>query len=334
MFTVAPSTLHQSGKPVDEDRHFRSQKYLTVSSQLHLEAFAQSVGKAWSLSPCFRAERSDTPRHLSEFYMLEAELAFVEDLNEVMDSVESMLRTVANNLQQAPIAAELLRFRSSRPAEGEERGISSEDLQKRWQSLAEGPWPRITFEHAIHVLNEAATCNKVKFEFPAAIGAGLHAEHERYLAEHLGHYGPIFITDYPRDIKPFYMPASAAPLRSEAPSTVACFDLILPEVCEIVGGSLREHRLSYLLESMKRHGLSIPATYGNSEESRTVDESAPPRSDESQESLRWYLDLRKYGSVPHGGFGLGFDRLLGYLSGVPNIRDIVGFPRWYGRCDC
>jgi asparaginyl-tRNA synthetase len=267
--------------------------------------------------------------------MLEAELAFVEDVHEVMDVVESMLRAVANNLQQSPIGAELLQFRSSKIADSEESGISSDDLQKRWQSLAEGPWPRITFEHAIVMLNEAAARGEATFEFPPAYGEGLHAEHERYLAEHLGHHGPIFITDYPRDIKPFYMPDSTSASQSSTLSTVACFDLIVPDVCEIVGGSLREHRLSCLVESMKRRGLGVPVAYdARSAAGSRNPHVEPPRSGESQESLDWYLDLRRYGSVPHGGFGLGFDRLLSYLSGVPNIRDVVGFPRWYGRCDC
>ncbi|KAJ4365776.1 asparaginyl-tRNA synthetase [Neocucurbitaria cava] len=286
--------------------------------QLHLEALALSVNKVWALSPTFRAEKSDTARHLSEFYMLEAELAFVDDVKDVMDVVEDMLRAVATELQTSSVGQELLEARA-REQEHEGASISHVALAQRWQGLVDGPWPRITYDLAIQHLKDAVAQGKVKFEFAPGHDEGLQTEHERFLAESVGRGGPIFVTDYPRNIKPFYMaPSTDASTEGQAAPTVACFDLLVPEICELVGGSMREDRSPQLLRSMSEHGLQA-----------TNDTPEAPGG-----SLQWYVDLRRYGSVPHGGFGLGFDRLLCYLSGVSNIRDVVSFPRWYKRCDC
>lgn len=301
-----------------EDPFFGSPKYLTVSSQLHLEALAQSVSNVWTLSPTFRAEKSDTARHLSEFYMLEAELAFVEHLAEVMDVVEGMLRAVATELQSSHVGEELLEARAR--DHGEDcASVSHTILAQRWQGLIDGPWPRITYHDAIEHLRDAVTRGRVRFEYAPGHEEGLQTEHERFLAETVGRGGPVFVTDYPRNIKPFYMlPSNDLSAETHVP-TVACFDLLLPEICELVGGSMREHRLPELLKSMDDHDLQRPSS------------SNPQGSDGS---LQWYVDLRQYGSVPHGGFGMGFDRLLCYLSGVANIKDVVSFPRWHKRCDC
>lgn len=295
------------------DPFFGAPKYLTVSSQLHLEALAQAVDRVWTLSPTFRAEKSDTARHLSEFYMLEAEVAFVDDLKDVMDVVENMLRSVATELQASRVGQELLEARAKEQNDGTS-SISHDALTQRWQGLIDGPWPRITYAEAIQHLKDATTQGKVTFEFSPEHKDGLQTEHERYLAEHLGKGGPIFVTDYPRTMKPFYMLPNTS-----SSDTVACFDLLVPEICELVGGSLREHRLPELQQSMATHGL------------RSAVDSSTETSDGS---LQWYLDLRQYGSVPHGGFGIGFDRLICYLSGVQNIRDVVAFPRYYKKCDC
>lgn len=325
VFTVAtepppsPSEGTSSPAPQPTEAFFGSPKYLTVSSQLHLEALAQSVGKVWTLSPTFRAERSDTARHLSEFYMLEAEVAFVDGLADIMDVIEGLLRAVATELQSSHVGQELL---DARTQDHEEDGasVSHTALAKRWQGLVDGPWPRITYHNAIEYLKDAVAQGTVHFEFAPDHEDGIQTEHERFLAASLGRGGPIFVTDYPRSIKPFYMaPTSGIPEDAHGPATVACFDLLVPDVCELAGGSMREHQLSELVQSMDYHGLR-----GASDAS-----SASPEN-----SLQWYLDLRRYGSVPHGGFGLGFDRLLCYLSGVANIRDVVSFPRWYKRCDC
>jgi asparaginyl-tRNA synthetase len=326
VFTVtpeAPSPVnHQLTTQVKEheDMFFGSPKYLTVSSQLHLEALAQSVNKVWTLSPTFRAEKSDTARHLSEFYMLEAELAFVEDLQVVMNVVEDMLRAVATELQSSVVGQELLEARA-RDHSTDAVCVSQNTLAQRWQGLISGPWPRITYEAAIQHLKDAVDRGSVDFEFAPEHKEGLQTEHERYLAESVGRGGPVFVTDYPRTIKPFYMAPSndSKTEGQQTGSTVACFDLLVPEICELVGGSLREHRLPKLLENMEAHGLHGMA-------------GTDPEA--SHGSLQWYVDLRRYGSVPHGGFGLGFDRLLCYLSGASNIRDVVSFPRWHKRCDC
>ncbi|KAJ4330590.1 asparaginyl-tRNA synthetase [Didymella glomerata] len=322
VFTIEPAASDATPAPLPgligqseklPEPFFGSPKYLTVSSQLHLEALAQSVDKVWTLSPTFRAEKSDTARHLSEFYMLEAEVAFVDDLKDVMDVVENMLRSVATELQASRVGQELLDARARDHGE-EGTSVSHDTLARRWQGLINGPWPRLKYAEAIQHLKDATAQGKAKFEFSPEHEDGLQTEHERYLAEHFGKGGPVFVTDYPRSMKPFYM----LPSSPSGSDTVACFDLLVPEICELVGGSMREHRLAELQQSMVDHGL------------RTAAESA----EASDGSLQWYLDLRRYGSVPHGGFGLGFDRLICYLSGVQNIRDVVAFPRYYKKCDC
>ncbi|KAH7134675.1 hypothetical protein B0J13DRAFT_641282 [Dactylonectria estremocensis] len=301
---------------------FRDPKYLTVSSQLHLEALSQALGNVWTLSPTFRAEQSDTSRHLSEFYMLEAEVSFVQDMDEVMDLAQRMLNSLTQGLKELSAATELEKNRvdSKDPAErlAFEDLVDQVQLDRRWRGmLTSKQWPRITYTEAIEMLKPVAD----RFEHKPTWGSGLQSEHEKYLAEEVGFdpvadaYVPVFITQYPREIKAFYMrQAAASP--AEGP-TVDCFDLLVPNLGELAGGSMREHRLPQLEDNMRAHGLDIPSK----------------RSVKGKE-LAWYLDLRRWGSPPHGGFGLGFDRLLSYLTGVPNVRDVVPFPRHYERCDC
>lgn len=297
------SNLKSTGG-AEVEHFFRSPKYLTVSAQLHLEALAQAVEKVWTLSPTFRAEKSDTSRHLSEFYMLEAEQCFMDDMGSVMDLVERMLRRIATDLEGSAIANELLQTRpSAGQADVEEDDlINADELRMRWMGLTSTAWRRITYQEAVEELQSNG--------FDVSPTEGLSAEHERFLAGQSPERVPIFVTDYPREQKPFYMPPSTSTANTRGNSnTAACFDLLVPDVCELVGGSMREYRSKQLLEAMETKGVA-------------------------GKSLDWYQDLRKYGSVPHGGFGLGFDRLLCYLSGVSSIRDVVAFPRWYGRCDC
>ncbi|TVY19142.1 Mitochondrial asparagine--tRNA ligase [Lachnellula arida] len=303
----------------DDGTFFKSPKYLTVSSQLHLEALAQSVGKVWTLSPTFRAEKSDTARHLSEFYMLEAELGFTEDMNSVMDVIEDMIKYMTYKLMMSPLLREIESNRSSNgPHDQKGHGAV---IHNRWENITSGPWPRITYTEAIKYL-QARPSDVQPFEHAPTWGLGLQAEHERYLADTVGQGSPVFVTKYPKSIKPFYMlPSPTNEQAAPGQETVECFDLLLPEVCEVVGGSMREHRLEHLLHSMQEKGMLPPGPVSSV-------------TDEQLGELKWYVDLRRWGSVPHGGFGLGFDRLLGYLSGVQNIREIVTFPRWVGRCDC
>ncbi|KAI9745879.1 MAG: asparaginyl-tRNA synthetase [Claussenomyces sp. TS43310] len=315
---VVPQSEDQTGQS-DVAGFFRSPKYLTVSSQLHLEALAQSVGKVWTLSPTFRAEKSDTSRHLSEFYMLEAEVSYVNSMDRIMDLVEDMLRSLTKALHDSRTGEEILYGRRSGPSSNGHEGDLSDILQRRWHGMMSGAWPRITYTEAIDLLNQSSQ----SFEHQPRWGHGLQSEHERFIAESVGQGQPVFVMRYPQEIKPFYMLPSSTP--SSPGPTVDCFDLLVPETCEIVGGSMREHRLPELMQAMRRSGLISPSA---------VAAPGTPLAEEDLGSLKWYVDLRRWGSVPHGGFGLGFDRLLSYLAGVQNIRDVVAFPRWVGRCDC
>lgn len=328
VFKVAPRDTPAKGEP---EEFFRTPKYLTVSSQLHLEAYAAELGNVWALSPTFRAEKSDTPRHLSEFYMLEAELNFVENLNTLTGFVESFIREVTERLYNTPVAHELLSAKRT----GESGAtIVDSGLSDRWTGLmGAATWPRITYTEAINILQKAVNAKNVQFEFPPSWPAGIQLEHEKYLVSAVGNGAPIFITDYPRAVKPFYMPPSATQITDDpTKQTVACFDLIMPEICEVVGGSLREHRLKPLIQNMREHKLLRT----RAEDASTSEEADYPylKPEEDLAALRWYADLRRWGSAPHGGFGLGFDRFLGYLAGVSSIRDVVPFPRYFGRADC
>lgn len=312
VFTLTPAG--DVASPADSasapEPFFRSRKYLTVSTQLHLEALAQSVGNVWTLSPVFRAERSDTSRHLSEFYMLEAEMSFVDDLGSVMGLAEDMLRSLSTSLIGSSTVQDLL----SRSGQSGSDLLPADEVARRWEGLMCQDWPQITYSDAVALLQQKPDL----FTHKPVWGAGLQSEHEKYLADYVGGgKKPIFVTHYPRDIKAFYMRptrTSSPEAEMESGATVDCFDLLVPEFCEIAGGSMREHRLEPLVNAMKRHGILESSSEGS--------------------TLDWYTDLRRWGCPPHGGFGVGFDRLLGYLSGVQTIRDIVSFPRWFGRCDC
>jgi len=312
----------------EQDHFFRSPKYLTVSSQLHLECFAHAVPKVWTLSPTFRAEKSDTNRHLSEFYMLEAEVAFTNSLEDVMSVVEDMTRYLVSGLAESRIGKEIADIHASRSpeetaADGEEIADKG-GLRARWESLlTPNRWTRMTYTQAVEYLSHAVAQGEVNFVFDPIWGNALQAEHEKFLARKLGgsgrgEGGPVFVTDYPTTLKPFYMLPTTLGGSTE---TVACFDLLLPHVGELVGGSLREHRYEHLVEKMRAFGLVPPAAEGAGTE-------------EDLGGLKWYAELRKWGSATHGGFGMGFDRLLAYVAGIKDIREVVGFPRWRGRCDC
>ncbi|KAM3561685.1 hypothetical protein ARSEF4850_003107 [Beauveria asiatica] len=301
---------------------FRSPKYLTVSTQLHLESLAQALGNVWTLSPTFRAEKSDTSRHLSEFQMLEAEMSFVNSMADVMDLAQRMLVSLTTGLKDLRAAKELQHNRIDAKERAEKLAFedleTSEVLSRRWNGMMTAKtWPRLTYTAAIDMLQPVAE----QFTHKPVWGAGLQSEHEKYLAEKVGYdevndaYLPVFITQYPREIKAFYMLRSTdSPAQGQ---TVDCFDLLVPGLGELAGGSMREHRLSELEESMRLHGLPMPDARQS-----------------GNNNLGWYVDLRRWGCPPHGGFGLGFDRLLSYLTGVTNVRDVVPFPRHFERCDC
>ncbi len=266
--------------PATQDTEFFSKpSYLTVSSQLHLETLSNGVARVWTLSPCFRAERSQTSRHLAEFWMLEAEWAFVNSVDDLCGVVEASIKHVSR--LDSPDLSLLQRHTN----------VSRESMT----ASPEVPWARITYTGAIHELQKSG----VYFRYPPTWGAALQSEHERWLAESFAR-GPIFVTDYPSTIKPFYM------RQNDDGKTVACFDLLVPHVGELVGGSLREERSTLLESAIKRQGLDDGV-------------------------YRWYVDLRKFGGAPHGGYGMGFERLISWLSGIENVRECIPMPRWSGR---
>jgi len=277
-FRIAPIIpAAPESPPAAPEEFFARQSYLTVSSQLHLEALAAAISRVYTLSPCFRAERSQTKRHLAEFWMLEAEWAFTQNIEDICQIVEGAIKEVIQT--------------------------GHEDMTERTTLLnafcSDRPWTRMSYTDAITELEKHHTVSATKFTFPPAWGKALQSEHERWLADELVG-GPVFVTGYPAILKPFYMRLN------DDERTVACFDLLIPKVGELVGGSLREERLGYLERALDVHGLSR-ADYG------------------------WYLDLRKYGGAPHGGFGLGFERFIGWLSGIENVRECIPMPRWAGR---
>jgi len=331
VFTLSPRSTVPTpgaveGTKEQKELYFKEPKYLTVSSQLHLEAYSAELGDVWALSPTFRAEESDTPRHLAEFYMLEAEFRGQTRLEGVTGRVKQLVHHLVKGLREDRTGKELLEYyanKKNQPAEPVE-------LEQRWASL-EGEWKTITYTQAIEELQKAFSTTKKLFKFQPSWDTGLQLEHEKWVVENMGEGKPVFVTDYPKKTKPFYMlPSSLAAGQGGDPAklTVSCFDLLLPYgYCEVVGGSLREHRLEQIITNMREKGL--------------LKKSSNPESEypylqpgESLGNLQWYADLRRYGSSPHGGFGLGWDRLLAYLAGVSNVRDTVGFPRAWGRADC
>ncbi|WVW84751.1 asparagine-tRNA ligase [Kwoniella bestiolae CBS 10118] len=313
--------------------------HLTVSSQLHLEAPTHSLSRTYTLSPSFRAEPSLTSRHLSEFYMLEGELV-IDSLDGLLDVVEDGIKfSVDRILSQQSKRGERVRedlaviSRSLGESESEISEvevtdasiINKSDPLNHLRQILSKPFTRITYTQALDLLREAYEERREEGELRITgiprWGEGLSTENEKWLANHFN--GPVFVTRYPKDIKPFYMlPSSSSTSTSneqdseeqvkvgqaaEKKETVECFDLLLPLIGELAGGSLREHRLDHLTSSIEKAGM------------RT-------------EEYQWYLDLRRFGSIPHGGWGMGWDRWISYVTGVGNVRDVVAYPRWRGHC--
>ena len=258
---------------------FGKEANLTVSGQLNVETFATAFKNTYTFGPTFRAERSNTPKHAAEFWMMEPEIAFA-DLEVNMDIIEEMIKYIVNYVREN--ADEEMEFFNKWVDKG---------LFERLDTLVNNKFDRITYTEAIEILKNS----KEKFEYEVEWGIDLQTEHERYLAEK--HFKkPVFVTDYPKDIKAFYMKLN------KDGKTVRAVDLLAPGIGEIVGGSQREDDYNILLDKINEMGLK-------------------------EKDYWWYLDLRKYGSVPHSGFGLGFDRMLMYITGMTNIRDVIPFPR-------
>jgi asparaginyl-tRNA synthetase len=284
LFTVTSLDLHNPPRNTDggidfSQDFFGRRAYLTVSGQLEAEFLAMSLGKVYTFGPTFRAENSNTTRHLSEFWMIEPEMAFA-DLRDDMKLAEDFFRFLCREATEK--GEKELSF-----LERQYQRISCDNLVK----LAETSFTHISYTEAIKELK----ASKESFEFPVSWGVDLQSEHERYLTDKVIQR-PLIVTDYPKEIKAFYMR-----LNPDG-ETVAAMDMLVPKVGEIIGGSQREERLDVLEERIKQAGIP-------------------------QENLRWYLDLRRFGSAPHAGFGLGFERLVQFITGMINIRDVIPCPR-------
>lgn len=282
MFRV--STLDfVNGQRDAADDFFGRETFLTVSGQLNVESYALALSRVYTFGPTFRAENSNTSRHLAEFWMVEPEVAFA-DLAADADLAEEFLKYLFRAVLEE--RGDDLRFFADRIDPG---------CVERLERFVESSFERIDYGEAISVLERAAASGDVSFDFPVSWGVDLQSEHERYLTEvHVGR--PVVVMNYPKDIKAFYMRVN------DDGRTVAAMDVLAPGIGEIVGGSQREERLDVLDARMAGLGLDRDAYW-------------------------WYRDLRRYGSVPHAGFGLGFERTLIYVTGMANVRDVIPFPR-------
>lgn len=290
MFKV--TTLDIDNPPKDKQANidysqdfFEKPSSLTVSGQLEAECFALAFSNVYTFGPTFRAENSNTTRHAAEFWMIEPEIAFA-DINDDMQLAQDMIKYVINDiLVKCP---EEMKFFNN---------FMDKGLIERLQGIVDKDFAKVTYTEAIEILKQ----NKDQFEYPVEWGVDLQTEHERFLTEKI-FMKPVFVINYPKDIKAFYMRVN------EDNKTVAAMDLLVPGVGEIIGGSQREERYDVLVDRIKEMNLN-PEDYG------------------------WYLDLRKYGGVKHAGFGLGFERLVMYVTGISNIRDVIPFARTVGNCE-
>ncbi|HHU05155.1 MAG TPA: asparagine--tRNA ligase [Clostridiales bacterium] len=264
---------------------FGRETNLTVSGQLNVECFAMAFGNVYTFGPTFRAEKSNTQRHAAEFWMIEPEMAFA-DLSDNMDVAESMIKFVISTvLEKCPDEIDFF------------NSFVDKGLKERLLSVVNSEFTRITYTEAIEILEQ----HKDKFEYPVYWGADLQTEHERFLTE-VHFKKPVFVSDYPKEIKAFYMRLN------DDGKTVAAADCLVPGIGEIIGGSQREERIEVLEKRMKEMNLE-------------------------PEDYWWYLDLRRYGGTKHSGFGLGFERMIMYLTGVSNIRDVIPYPRTTGSAE-
>ncbi len=308
MFSV--SGLDQKNLPLDNNGNidykedfFGKETHLTVSGQLEAETYAMALGKVYTFGPTFRAENSNTTRHLAEFWMIEPEVAF-NNLKDNMDLAEDFIKYVVNYALEN--CAEDLEFLENRLLEEEKSKPQNErsemNLRDKLKFIVENDFKRISYTEAIEILKNSAPNKKKKFKYPIeAWGVDLQSEHERFLVEK--HFKcPVILFDYPADIKAFYMRLN------DDGKTVRAMDVLFPGIGEIVGGSEREERYDVLKQKMIDLGID-------------------------DKELSWYLDLRKFGTAVHSGFGLGFERLVQFTTGMGNIRDVIPFPRTPGNAD-
>lgn len=281
--TIGYSDKYKSEEEYYADDFFGRKAGLSVSGQLEGEVAAMAMGKIYTFGPSFRAEKSNTQRHVAEFWHVEPEIAFAE-LDDVIEVAEAMIKIVLKDVLEK-CTDELAFFEK----------FFEKGLREKLQKIVDGDFERITYTKAIELLKDA----DVEFQYPIEWGCDLATEHERYITEQV-YNKPVFVTDYPKEIKSFYMK------QNPDGKTVAATDLLVPGVGEIIGGSQREENLDKLLAAMEERGMT-------------------------QDEYKDYLDLRKFGSVPHGGFGLGFDRIVMYMTGMANIRDVQLYPRTVGN---
>ena len=307
MFRV--TTLDPKNPPLKEDGSvdykedfFARETNLTVSGQLEGELAALALGKIYTFGPTFRAENSNTTRHLAEFWMIEPEMAFF-DLIDNMDLAEDFVKYVIRYAVEN--CADDLAFLEKRLLEEEKNKPQNErspmPLLEKLQFVLDNDFERVTYTQAIEVLLQSKPHKEKKFQYPVEWGIDLQSEHERYLVEK--HFKkPVILTHYPRAIKAFYMKEETEQVSEKGP-TVRAMDVLFPGIGEIIGGSQREDNLDKLVTRMKEVGIE-------------------------PESMDWFLDTRRFGSAPHSGFGLGFERLILFVTGMGNIRDVIPFPRF------
>ena len=284
--TIDPEKPPKSAGKVDYAQDFFGRpSYLTVSGQLEAEIFATSLGRVYTFGPTFRAENSNTSRHLAEFWMIEPEMAFF-DLNDNMDLAEQFLKRIVHDVLTE--CEEDIAFFNQ---------FVDDSVLATLQIVANNEFKRLTYTEAVEILEKSGH----EFEFPVHWGTDLQSEHERYLTEQ--HFKcPVILYDYPRTIKPFYMRLN------DDDRTVRAMDVLVPKVGEIIGGSQREERLDVLEARMRDQDLNL-------------------------DDYWWYRDLRRFGTVPHAGFGLGFERVVQFITGMANIRDVIPFPRTPGNAE-
>ncbi|KAH0625235.1 hypothetical protein JD844_033574 [Phrynosoma platyrhinos] len=284
VFQVEPPK--EAGEPGENPHFFNVPAFLTVSGQLHLEVMAGAFTKVYAFGPTFRADNSQSRKHLAEFYMVEAELAFVESLQDIMQVMEDLFKRVTD----------MVLSKCSRDVELFHKHVAP-GQEAKLEKMLTNQFITMSYTEAIEVLKQAHEVFTYKPEW----GHDLQSEHERYLVKHCGEI-PVFIFNYPYDLKPFYMRDN----EEDVHHTVAAVDLLVPGVGELCGGSLREDRLDFLQSRLRRLGL--------------------------EDTYQWYLELRHFGSTPHGGFGMGFERYLRCILGVENIKDVIPFPRFPHSC--
>lgn len=301
MFQVTTLNLNDvpkndAGEPDHAQDFFGKTANLTVSGQLEAELGAMALGQVYTFGPTFRAENSNTSRHLAEFWMIEPEVAFA-DLKDNMDLAERCLKSVLEDVLAQ--CDEDLAFLEDREIQSEKSLPQDQrhetPLRQRLQAVVDAPFQHVSYTEAIALLQNSKPYKKKKFKYPVEWGVDLQSEHERWLVEK--HFnGPVIITDYPASIKAFYM------RQNDDGKTVAAMDVLVPGIGEIIGGSQREERLELLKQ--KCADFNVP-----------------------EEHIWWYLDTRRFGSAVHSGFGMGFERLVMYVTGMTNIRDVIPFPR-------